>query len=469
VKHRLARSAWIACAAVCATALAAAAASAAPGPGHVLPTVVGPSIASLHPAARASTAPCPVGDAEDVCWSPYQLEQAYDIPAQLDGRGQTILIVDPYGSPTLTADLSSFDSYYGIPAPPSLQVVNAPASPQSTGGSGDTFDWSVETSLDVQYAHAIAPGAKIVVDVAASDDNADLVAAAEYAFPRFRGAIVTQSFGDFETDPTAGSTFQQLHRLYALATALGDTIVASAGDDGAAWADYTGDPTQALAGYPASDPLVTGVGGTMGNPYPGGLYDPGTNGYGGEQVWNEDGFGATGGAPSKLFAAPYYQLGLTGYRTRTVPDVALDAAGNGGVAVWVSPNVYGIGGASMSAPMWAGIVALADQARQQTGRGRLGFLNTALYAIDRNPIQYARDFHDILVGTNAFDSPVGFAAGPGYDLASGLGTPDVANLVRDLATSPFAGSPLLALPALFAGNGSGHGVHPGVTHRMFPG
>lgn len=469
MKHRLARSAWIACAAVCATALAAAAASAAPGPGHVLPTVVGPSIASLQSAARASTAPCPVGDAEDVCWSPYQLEQAYDIPARLDGRGQTIAIVDAYGSPTLSDDLGSFDSYYGIPAPPSLQVANAPSSPQSTGGSGDTFDWAIESSLDVQYAHAIAPGARIVLVAAASDDNSDIVAAVQYAVTHFPGSIVSQSLGDFESDPDAGTSFQQLHRLYALGTALGETFVASAGDDGAAWADYTGDPTQALAGYPASDPLVTGVGGTMGDPYPGGLYNAATNGYGGEQVWNEDGFGATGGAPSQLFAAPYYQLGLTGYRTRTVPDVSLNAAGNGGVAVWVSPNVYGIGGASMSAPMWAGIVALADQARQQAGRGRLGFLNTALYAIARNPIQYSRDFHDILVGTNAFDSPVGFAAGPGYDLASGLGTPDVSNLVRDLATTPFAGSPLLALPALFAGNGSGRHVHPGVTHRMIPG
>jgi subtilase family serine protease len=468
VKHP-GRTAWLVCAALCATALSTAAANAAPGPGHVLPTVVGPSIASLHPAARAGTAPCPVGDANDVCLSPYQLERAYDIPAGLDGRGQTILIVDAYGSPTLTDDLNAFDTYYGIPAPTSLQVVNTPSSPQSTGGSGDTFDWSVETSLDVQYAHAIAPGAKIVLVAAASDDNADLVEAVKYALPRFPGAIVSQSFGDFETDPTAGDTFQQLHRQYVLATALGDTLVASAGDDGAAWADYTGDPSTALAGYPASDPLVTGVGGTMGNPYPGGLYDATSGGYGGEQVWNEDGFGASGGAPSQLFSTPYYQLGLTRYRTRTVPDVALNAAGNGGVAVWVSPNVYGIGGASMSAPMWAGIVALADQARQQTGRGRLGFLNTALYAIGRNPIQYARDFHDIVLGTNAFDSPIGFAAGAGYDLASGWGTPDVGNLVRDLATTPFAGSPLLALPTLFAGNGSGHNIHPGITHRMIPG
>jgi subtilase family serine protease len=458
----------LALAAACAVLAAWTASEAAAGTPRVLPAIAGPSISTLTPAARAADSPCPAAGPGFVCRTPYELEQAYDVPTGLDGSGQTILVVDPYGSPTLGADLQAFDAYYGIPAA-SLQIVAAPASPTSTGGSGDTFSWAGETSLDVEYAHAMAPGARIVLVVAASDDNADLVAAETYALPRYPGAIVSQSFGDYETDPTAGDSFRQLHKLYVIASALGDTLLASAGDDGAAWADWTGDPSHAQAGYPASDPLVTAVGGTEANPYPDGLFDPVTHGYGGEQVWNEPGFGATGGAPSALFAAPYYQVGLTGYRTRTVPDVAFNAAGNGGLAVFLASSVYGVGGASAGSPLWAGIVAIADQARQQARRPRLGFLNGALYAIGRSPAQAARDFHDITVGSNAFDGAIGFDAGPGYDLTTGFGTPDVANLVRDLTSSPFAGSPLFALPALLAGNGSGHGLARARTHTMIPG
>jgi subtilase family serine protease len=449
-----------------------ASASAGPAPGLQLPAIKGPLISSLPAVAAVSNTPCifeTLGLA--ACRSPYELQQAYDFPAGLDGSGQTITIYDAYGSPTIAPDLESFDAYYGIPDPPSFTVDVAPAAPGSTGGSGDTADWGVETSLDVEYAHAMAPGAKIVLVVAASDNNDDLNAAEAYGFPRYPGAIVSQSFGDWETDSTAGNSFQVQHRLFVEATALGDTLIASTGDAGATWTQYTGTTTPALAAYPASDPLVTSIGGTEGNPYPEGLYNPVTSGYGGEQVWNESDFDAAGGgAPSILFSTPLYQLGLTQYHTRTIPDVSYNASILGGVAVFDSPNIYLVGGTSAGSPMWASIIALTDQARQQAHKSRLGYANAALYAIGRNPFQARNDFHDITVGNNALDSTVGFNATRGYDLATGFGTPNVANLVRDLVSSPFGGNPLFALPVLFTGNGSTHGHgHPHVAHTMIPG
>jgi subtilase family serine protease len=438
-----------------------------------LPAIKGPLISSLPATAQASGVPCPFVALGYACRSPYELGRAYDFPDQdsLDGSGQTIMIVDAYGSPTIEDDLASFDAYYGIPAPPSFDVVNAPPAPGSTGGSGDTADWAIETSLDVEYAHAMAPGAKLVLVAGASDDNSDLNAAEDYAFPQYPGAVVSQSFGDWETDPTAGDSFQEQHKLFVKATLLGDTIIASTGDAGATWTQYTGNTTEPLASYPASDPLVIAVGGTEGDPYPDGLYNPVTDGYGGEQVWNEADFdAATGGAPSQLFRAPFYQLGLTHCRTRTIPDVSYNAAILGGVAVFAAPNVYLVGGTSAGSPMWASIMAIANQARQQSHRGRLGFANVALYAIGRNHRQAGDDFHDITSGNNALDSTVGFDATPGYDLATGFGTPDVANLVGDLARSPLAGNPLFALPTLLSGNGSGHGVpRAHAAHTMIPG
>jgi subtilase family serine protease len=205
-------------------------------------------------------------------------------------------------------------------------------------------------------------------------------------------------------------------------------VVAGAGDFGAT----DGGPTP-VAAYPASDPLTTGVGGTEGNPYPGGLLKP--NGtYGNEQVWNEsDTFGAaSGGAPSVLFDAPGYQQGVTGSSSRTVPDVAYNAAINGGILVFFAPfGFITFGGTSAGAPQWAAIFALADEARAAAGEGPLGAANQALYAIAQDR-KSRRDFHDITVGTNALGPLPGFQAAPGYDLATGLGTPDVDNLIHDL-------------------------------------
>ena len=162
------------------------------------------------------------------------------------------------------------------------------------------------------------------------------------------------------------------------------------------------------------------------------------DGYGGEQVWNEPSFGAaTGGAPSIIFGVPSYQTGL-GLSARG-PDVDYNAAIDGGVLVvyggFGSPVLFIVGGTSAGSPQWAGIAALANQARASLGKGPIGDLNPVLYSIYHSA-RYATDFHDITLGNDQLvGSSVGFSAGTGYDLASGIGTPIVDQLIADLAAA----------------------------------
>ena len=387
----------LAAVAVAALCLAWAAASAESGSASVLP------------AALPAPVPCIFGAAPPACFGPFEFTRAYTFPAGLDGTGQTIVILTPYGDPTLQQDLDLFSGFFGL----SSTTVNViPVAGSGAPGSGQRQFWAIETALDVEYAHALAPGAKIVVAQAATDDNSDLVLAAANVLPRYPGAVVSMSFGDFETDSTAGSFVKQMHAVFRQATALRETLVAASGDLGATFTPLTGGNTP-VASYPASDPLVTAVGGTMPLQGPGGLLVNGA--YGGEQVWNEPP-GASGGAPSVLFRAPRWQRSVTDFKTRTVPDVAFNAESAGGATVFALGRPGLVGGTSLGAPAWAAIFALVNQARAATGRGPIGLANDNLYRLGkRSPA----DFHDITVGNNAFLSPTGFNATPGYDLARG--------------------------------------------------
>lgn len=436
---------------------------------------LGPLSAYRKTAAPSCTVP---GVGTFNCYTPQNIQAAYDYPSghkAPTGAGQTIVIVDAYVTDyeavtgvSLDDDLASFDATFGLPAPPGGLTVDAGPSSGCTGPpdcSGQPDLWAGEISLDVEYAHAMAPGARIVLVSGASDSNADINAAEAEWLPQYPGAIVSQSFGSDEAGANGDLPDEAaMHQIFENAIANGDTILASAGDFGAS----DGDP-YIMASYPASDPLVLAIGGTEGAPYPNGLFDPRGNGrYGAEQVWNETVIGAaTGGAPSVEWGAPPWQVGLTSFSSgsnpaRTVPDVSYNAAVEGGVLTVEGGNVFITGGTSAGSPQWAAIVALADQARGS--QGGLGVVAQPLYALAADPHAYRRDFHDITSGNNALGSgnqpppsgSLGFSATTGYDLATGLGTPDVSNLISDLANAP-RGQIGTAANGPKGGGGQGHG------------
>src|SRR6266849_6295293 len=416
-----------------------------------------------------------------VCYTPSFIKKAYEFPSTstLDGSGQTIVIVDAFGSPTIASDLALFDARFGIPAPPSFTIFcgnsPTPLDPSTcpvvninVNPKHDEFGWTIETSLDVQYAHAMAPGANIVLDVASTSSGNAINDAETAAIAAYPGAIFSQSFGIPEIFLTGNGNpgqVTQAQQNYANGVAKGDTFFASAGDTGADFGTGV-----AQANFPGSDLHNTAVTGTQGLPYNAtGTLTPCTtstpfsctsglstyhgpcligsrfattscvpDGYGGEQVWNEPRFGAaTGGAQSLLFGVPSYQSGLG--LTARGPDVDYNAAVNGGVLVQYGgfgfPVLFIVGGTSAGSPQWAGIAALANQARAMASKGPIGDLNPVLYAIYHSS-RYATDFHDITVGNDQLvGSSVGFAAGTGYDLASGIGSPIVDHLIVDIAAA----------------------------------
>jgi len=419
-----------------------------------------------------------------VCYTPKFIKKAYEYPstATLDGTGQTIVIVDAFGSSTITSDLALFDAVFGISAPPSFTIFcgNSPTpfdtstcpviNLNANNVHHDQAGWAVETSLDVEYAHAMAPGANIVLDVASSSSGNAINNAETAAIAAFPGAIFSQSFGipeQFLTGNGNNGQVNQAEKNYANGVAVGDTFFASAGDSGATF----GTLSTSQANYPASSFFNTGVTGTQGLPYNatgtlqpcptstpfsctsglssyhgpcvlGRTIPPNcvADGYGGEQVWNEPSFGAaTGGAPSLLFGVPSYQTGLG--LTARGPDVAYNAAVDGGVLV-VNTSVLGVsvlfivGGTSAGSPQWAGIAALVNEARANASKGLIGGnLNAALYSIYHSA-RYATDFHDIAVGNDQLaGTALGYSAGAGYDLASGIGSPIVDQLIVDLTAA----------------------------------
>ena len=359
------------------------------------------------------------------CYTPQLIRSAYDVPSTLTGAGRTIVIVDAYGSPTITSDLHKFDLIFGLPDPPSFKIVYPGGSPtynplQHHGETG----WAEETSLDVEWSHAIAPGANIVLVVAANNGGDVLDNAVKYAVDNKLGDVISQSYGAPEAAIRgSGNNLQdqQAHANFVAAAAAGISVLASAGDSGAG-----NGATFANALFPASDPLVTGVGGTN-------LFMTDTGTYTGEDVWNDsnacpfgckDGiFGASGGAPSVLFPVPAFQAALGGTK-RTSADVSYNASVYTSVLTYLGflgtgkNGLYFFGGTSEGAPQWAGVVALAAQ---QAGHS-LGNLNTRLYAAP------ASAFHDVTLGNNSFGSP-GFSATAGFDVPTGRGSPDVAKII----------------------------------------
>jgi subtilase family serine protease len=376
------------------------------------------------------------------CYGPDQMRAAYQVQPLLDagytGAGRTIVIIDAYGSSTITSDTAVFNALWGLPAA-DLTVYKPfgvdPTSPANAAG------WSGETTLDVQWAHAIAPGAKIALVIAKSNDDADILDATQFAVDNNLGDTISQSFGEAEQCMEPALVKRQ-ELIFKAAVAQGMTLFASSGDNGAGQPTCDGDHYFKAASTPASDPNVTGVGGTT-------LHADGRSGaYQSESTWNESALFhdavAGGGGVSVLYGRPLYQLVGTPWRgaafMREVPDVSYNAAVfNGVIVVWTQPGtpraVYRFGGTSAGSPQWAAITAITNQ----LGGHRLGNINQSLYTI---PKLSGGAFHDIADGSNNSvpdglgGTITGFTAVPGYDMATGIGTPVASVLAPLLAKLP---------------------------------
>jgi hypothetical protein len=354
-------------------------------------------------------------------YTPAQIKAGYGLTSLGSGAGQTIAIVDAYNDPDIASDLNTFDSEFSLPSA-SLKVVN------ETGGSAlpaDNAGWDTEISLDVEWAHAIAPGANILLVEANSSSLSDLLAGVNYARDAAGVSVVSMSWGgsefssesSFDSDFTTPAGHQNV------------TFVASAGDSpGTEW--------------PSISPNVLSVGGTT-------LELSSTGAYESETAWSDG-----GGGDSTFEKEPTYQEDAQTTGERSDPDVAWDANPETGVAVYDSVPNEGfvgwqeVGGTSVGAPSWSGLIAIADQAR-----GSAGTLNGAsqtlpilytLYSGGASSATYTSSFNDITSG-GATSGGFGFGFGRGrfgqapsggatvgYDTATGLGSPKGSAIVEAL-------------------------------------
>jgi subtilase family serine protease len=387
------------------------------------------------------------------CYTPVQYRVAYHLNPlysgqatgrSITGAGETIVIVDSFGSPTIRHDLKTFDAEFGFPNP-DLQIEQFGTIPPFDSTNATMVGWAEETTLDVEYAHSIAPGAKIVLaetPVAETEGVTglpEMMNAEQSLIDRGVGDVISQSFGATEnTFPgfSSGNFSSLLNLRYAFkdAAAHGVTVLAGSGDEGATndESDTTTLYPFRVNSWPSSDPLVTSVGGTMLDLNQAGhKVTP-------DVVWN-DGFGASGGGTSAVFSRPFYQDRVTEEvgKSRGTPDISMSAAVNGGCWVyWSFAGAGGagwqvIGGTSEATPIMAGIVALADQ---QAGH-RLGLINPALYrlgALQQHGVPNT-GIVSVTSGNNSFMGVTGFDAAPGYNLATGWGTINAAQFVPALA------------------------------------
>ena len=413
--------------------LVAAAYPAAAGGGSKTPSVaVAPHykvVGQANPAAPP-TFTCqlttPAG-----CFGPAQIRAAYGVDqVKANGAGRTIVIVDAFQSPTIQHDLTTFDQLFELPDT-TVNIVAPDGLTPFNPNDGNQVGWAGEITLDVEWAHAIAPAAKITLVLAKSNDDADILSATQFAVDHNLGDVISQSFGEAEqcVDPAIE---RAQHQMFAKATLKGITLLASSGDQGAAQPSCDGSTFIKAASSPATDPLVTAVGGTLLDA------DGLTGAYHSETAWNEPQIEvATGGGFSINYPTPVFQKHLR-LPSRGVPDVAYNAGVFTGVlAVWSSSGqgenlVFRFGGTSAGSPQWAGLVALAAQLRH----ARVGYLNPQVYLLSLGKPIYAALFHDITTGDNtfhgeAFGDPTiqGFPATPGWDAATGLGTPKANTLV----------------------------------------
>jgi subtilase family serine protease len=379
-------------------------------------------------------------------FAPLQIQTAYTVsqlPVTNEGQGQTIGIVDEYNDTTILSDANVFSSKYGLPTfgsngGPTLTVYkdNALAAvTNSPSGGGDT---SVETSLDVEWAHAMAPKANILlVEVPATgniaNSFAELLHGVQYAAAHGASAV-SLSYGYVETNVYGQTgTFIDLPALYS----QNQTYLATGAAASVAVTVSAGDYTLAL--YPSTSPNVIAVGGTS-------LHLTGSGQYSYETAWGGNATsGAGGGGTSAFFSSPTYQTanGVNFNSFRATPDVSLVADPYTGVSVYDS---YGsnssspwqdIGGTSLASPLFAGMIALAQQDRVALSKPLLtsNQIDTAMYAL-YNSSSYSTYFHDVTLGNNndVGAGYTGYNAVTGYDRATGIGSPIASKLIPYLTS-----------------------------------
>ncbi len=376
-----------------------------------------PGVAALaQSGARVYTtgaSPQATGSSSVVGFTPTQIQHAYGFDqikflngtVQGDGSGQTVAIIEAYDDPNIASDVAGFSTQFGLPqfnvtGGPTFKKVSQTGGSTSGIGVDPSGGFTLETSLDVEWVHAIAPKANILLVEAMDTSFSNLVnGAVAWAQLQPGVSVVSMSFGAAEWSGETG---------------LDTAFTTPGGHTGISYFASTGDSGTGL--YPAFSPNVVAVGGTS-------LTLDSSNNIISETVWNNQ-YGSTGGGLSSFEGQPSYQVSL-GQPTRATPDVAFDGDPATGVAVYDSTD-YGastpwvkVGGTSFSAPAWGALTAIADQGRHLAGLTPLDSptLLSKLYSLP------STDFHDITsgsVGTNL--------ATTGYDLVSGLGTP-IANLV----------------------------------------
>ena len=451
-------------AALAALSVPAVAGSAA-GPAPRATVIIRPGVQHV---GHSSSQPPTTADCEAAfqvaCYEPAQIQRAYNLPVLygkgVNGKGATIVIIDSFGSPTITDDLARFDQQFGLLAPPSFKIIRpAGAIPPYNSSNSEMVSWAGETSLDVEYAHAIAPGANILlVETPVAETEGvigfpQIVKAEEYVINHHLGGVISQSFSATEKTFPSKASLQALRGAYTDAQRHRVTVLAASGDTGAADVGLDGRTffSVPVTSWPASDPLVTGVGGTQLHlDVNGARQSPDT-------VWNDTYAAAVqqfilgdsgpsplaaGGGKSIFFARPAYQNPVQKVvgRTRGVPDISMSAACNGSVDVYQSfggqpAGWYPTCGTSEATPLFAGIVALADQVAHHP----LGLINPALYAM---AARHQPGLIDVTTGGTTVSfaqgghkhTVHGFTAGPGYDLASGVGTVNAADFVPELAS-----------------------------------
>jgi subtilase family serine protease len=409
-----------------------------PGTGTATPTATpAPTRQATSAPAQADTCPALLDASGVLCYTPHQLREYYGLEPLIEqgytGKGQTIIDIVSFGSPTIQQDLDVFSQQFGLPHT-IVQVIN-PIHESEYDPHHDKSGWAGETELDVEIIHALAPDARIIVLASPVAETEGTVGLPEfrqlisYAIAHNLGKIISQSWGASEVTLSDSAGQQELQRwntlLQQATTQDGISFFSSSGDNGATdYADLNMSrlSPRATTSFAADSPWVTSVGGTT-------LKRNGTQIE--EVAWND-----SGGGFSSFFAMPAYQKLLPASTQaafkgrRGVPDVAAAADPATNLAFYFQGTWETVGGTSASAPMWAALTAIANQMAGHP----LGFLNPGLYKIAASA-SYSRDFHDITFGNNSVQRSVdvpGYSAQKGWDAITGLGSPDAQYLIPDL-------------------------------------